>query len=274
MHTTETGSARRYRRLSYANVMSTVAFVLAFGGGTAYASHLVVTSSDIVDGEVKTADLAGGAVTSGKIRNGQVGGVDVAAGSIGSSHVADSSLTGADVLTGGLTGSDVADGTITGADLGTNTVTGIDVLEYSLGEVASAATARSVNGETIQRLEFLVPSGTAERTLLTAASGLRIIARCGTDGDLEVYARTAGNARLLSWSVDTEAGTLDNMVSLEDFVVGHNIDLVNSDDGDQSGQTAYMTAGGGVTILNWAADNNTSGGFGTQCAFVGTAATH
>ena len=49
----------RKNRLTYANVMSTIAALLAFGGGAvAYASHLEVRSSDIVNGEVGTADLA------------------------------------------------------------------------------------------------------------------------------------------------------------------------------------------------------------------------
>ena len=45
-------------RLTYANVMSTFAALLAFAGGAvAYASHLEVRSTDIVDGQVKTKDL-------------------------------------------------------------------------------------------------------------------------------------------------------------------------------------------------------------------------
>lgn len=45
-------------RFTYANVMSTIAALLAFAGGAvAYASHLEVKSSDIVNGQVKTKDL-------------------------------------------------------------------------------------------------------------------------------------------------------------------------------------------------------------------------
>ena len=54
MHRTEETTRERRVRLTYANVMSTVALLVAMDGGTAYASHLVVNSSDIVDGEVKT----------------------------------------------------------------------------------------------------------------------------------------------------------------------------------------------------------------------------
>ena len=44
-------------RLSYANVMSTIAVLFAVGGGAAYAANTVF-SSDIVNGEVKTQDIA------------------------------------------------------------------------------------------------------------------------------------------------------------------------------------------------------------------------
>lgn len=280
-------------RLTYANVMSTIAFVIAFGGGTAYASHLVVESSDIVDGQVKTVDLGNSAVTSAKIRDGAVATADLADGAVTGTKVADSSLTGTDVLGGSLTGGDIADGSVTGGDLANSTLTGAkiadgsiygadvasnglggaDILESSLVNVYSAYHAGDVNGVSVQRVEFIVPTGTAETQVLSAASGLRLYASC-TGGDLEVYARTAFNARLFSWSVDTENGQLDNVWSLEDFVSANNIDLVNADDGDQSGQTTYMTSSGGATIVNWAADNNTSGAFGSQCAFIGTATTH
>jgi hypothetical protein len=42
-------------RLTYANVVATLALVIAMVGGTAYAANTVF-SSDIVNGEVKSAD--------------------------------------------------------------------------------------------------------------------------------------------------------------------------------------------------------------------------
>jgi hypothetical protein len=59
------------RRLTYANVVSTLALVVAVGGGTAYAlnGHNTVFSDDVVNGQVKTADLGSGAVTTRKVAN-------------------------------------------------------------------------------------------------------------------------------------------------------------------------------------------------------------
>jgi hypothetical protein len=83
-------------RLTYANVMSTLAVILVVGGGTAYAANTVF-SGDIVDGQVKTADLGDAAVASTKL-----GG-----GAVTSDKVADASLKGRDVLDDTLKGADI-----------------------------------------------------------------------------------------------------------------------------------------------------------------------
>ena len=100
-------------RLTYANVVSTLCLFLVVAGGTAYAANTVF-STDIVDGEVKTADLASPAVTNnklaansvttGKVVNESLGALDLGAGSVGTSEVTDNSLTGADVAESSLVG--------------------------------------------------------------------------------------------------------------------------------------------------------------------------
>ena len=69
--------------LSYANVMATLAFLIAVAGGTAYAAN-TIGSSDIINGQVNSPDIG----------NNQVQSVDVR----------DDTLAG-----GGLTGADIAD---------------------------------------------------------------------------------------------------------------------------------------------------------------------
>jgi hypothetical protein len=78
-------------RLSYANVMATLAVFMVLGGGAYAASHLKknsVNSSAIKNGQVKTKDLAKNAVVSSKIKNGQVGSADITDGGVGASDVA------------------------------------------------------------------------------------------------------------------------------------------------------------------------------------------
>lgn len=77
-------------RLSYANVMATVAVFLALGGGAYAAIKLPkdsVTSKQIKNKSVKGKDLAGKSVKSAKIKSNAVNG----------SKVEDDSLTGADI---------------------------------------------------------------------------------------------------------------------------------------------------------------------------------
>ena len=51
-----------------------------------YAANTVF-SSDIVDGEVKTADLANNAVTAGKVKDGEIKAAEIAADSVGGSEL-------------------------------------------------------------------------------------------------------------------------------------------------------------------------------------------
>jgi hypothetical protein len=93
-------------RLTFANVISVIALVFALGGSSAYAANTVF-SADIVDGEVKTADLGPDAVTNAKLADNAVGthkindggvrAADIDQGAVTSAHVADDSLTGADI---------------------------------------------------------------------------------------------------------------------------------------------------------------------------------
>jgi hypothetical protein len=103
------------------NVVAYLALFVALGGTSAYAADTVF-STDIVDGEVKTADLASpavtnsklaaNAVTTGKVAADTLGAVDLAPGSVGSSEVADESLGGADVAPNSILGADIDEGTL------------------------------------------------------------------------------------------------------------------------------------------------------------------
>lgn len=161
--------------------MGALALLLVVTGGTAYAADTIF-STDIVDGEVKTPDLASNVVGTGKIGNNQVfpedvrddtlpdGGlrsVDLAAGSVGSSEVSDGSIgsaelgaasvgsseiaTGAvgtaEVADASLTGTDVATGSLGGSDVGDSSLTGTDILPSSL--TGSDVAADSLSGADI-----------------------------------------------------------------------------------------------------------------------------
>jgi hypothetical protein len=145
------------KHLTYANVMATLAFLIAVAGGTAYAANTVF-SADIVDGEVKAADLANNSVRASKIATGQVQSVDVrddtlsegglqavdlAAQSVGRSELDSLAFASGDISRATPTSAfgvsddaiqhtEVSDGTLTGADVAPNSLLGSDVAEQTL----------------------------------------------------------------------------------------------------------------------------------------------
>jgi hypothetical protein len=135
--------------LTYANVVATLALVIAVGGGVAYAANTVF-SSDIVNGEVKSVDLG-----DGEVRN-----PDLAADAVGSAKIADRQVKNADLGLGASSSNTIADGGIQGIDVKDGTITDADtsgLVPY--GDVlwavvdADGALDRASNGTTSSILE-------------------------------------------------------------------------------------------------------------------------
>src|SRR5712692_10357340 len=102
-------------KLTYANVMSTLAVFLVLGGGTALAAYVVNSNADVGPNTISghkppTGDQA-------NIIAGSVNGKDLSNNSVTSSKVADGSLTGADLAANSVTGSNVLDGSLTAGDI-------------------------------------------------------------------------------------------------------------------------------------------------------------
>jgi hypothetical protein len=104
--------AQRIRdKFSYANVTSSLAVLLALMG-SAYANHLLVLSSDIVDGEVKTADLGSSAVTAAKIASSAVTSAKLGSGAVTNAKLSATAVTGAKTVDNSLTGADIDETTL------------------------------------------------------------------------------------------------------------------------------------------------------------------
>lgn len=108
-------------RLTYANVMATIAVFVALGGSS-YAA-LRVGSKQIVDNSVRSKDIRNNGIRSGDIADNRV------------------------------TGKDLRDGTIAGRDVAANALGGAQIDESTLGPVATAADAGTVDG--IDSSQFL-----------------------------------------------------------------------------------------------------------------------
>jgi len=114
------------KRLTYANVMSSIAVFLVLGGASALAaSHLgknSVGSKQLKKNAVTAAKLKKNAVTTAKIKNNAVTGAKVKDGSLGGSKLGAGSVTGEKIADGTVTGAKIANGAVGGAQLGGNSV--------------------------------------------------------------------------------------------------------------------------------------------------------
>ena len=120
--------ARLRARLTFANVCSFLALLIALGTGSAYAANTVF-STDIVDGEVKAADLDNNSVRSAKIGTGQVLNQDLGADAVDGSKLADGAVDSAKVVNESLNSD----------DLGTNSVGATEVADATIdsGEIVN-----------------------------------------------------------------------------------------------------------------------------------------
>lgn len=98
-------------RLSYANVVATLALVIAVGGGSAYAASKI-TAKDLAVGAVTTPKIKKRAVKSGKIAVGAVRGNQVADHSLGSDQIAPRSIRPESVADHSLSSTQIAPGSI------------------------------------------------------------------------------------------------------------------------------------------------------------------
>jgi hypothetical protein len=133
-------------RATYANLMSTLAVVLALGTSTAYAANLgknsvkakhiasnAVQQRHIADGSVQGSDLANGAVGTKAIDDGSVGSGDLAGSSVNGVKIADGSVGGADLADGSVGAADLANGSVGASELVANAVTDAALAASSVG---------------------------------------------------------------------------------------------------------------------------------------------
>jgi hypothetical protein len=95
-------------RMTYANVVSTIALGLAIGGGTAYAATRIGTS-DIRYHAVTGSKIASNAVTTSKVKTNALSGSDIRDNSIHSGDIHNGSLQAADFAGGQLPKGDKGD---------------------------------------------------------------------------------------------------------------------------------------------------------------------
>jgi hypothetical protein len=125
-------------RLTYANVMSSIAVFLVLGGATAFAAHQLGKNS------VGTKQLKTNAVTAAKVKKNTVTGAKVKDGSLTTADLADGSIDSAKVLDGSLSGKDVAADSLTGANIDESTLGQVPDAAKLGGKAPTAFTSASI----------------------------------------------------------------------------------------------------------------------------------
>jgi hypothetical protein len=163
------------RRLTYANVMATIAVFLALGGAATIAATSICTggtacvnSDDIINGQVRSADIGANQVATGKVLDNSLQGSDIldesltgldighsvvgedeiAFGAVGSAEVLNDSLTAADIGPAAVRESELAPGAVTPNDFGTIPAARAQkTAEQSVPSSPSGLTALTFNSE-------------------------------------------------------------------------------------------------------------------------------
>ncbi len=195
---------RARQRLTYANVMSTLAVFVALGTGGAYAANTVgspdiidesILSVDVKDGEVRALDIgvnqvlgsriADGTIKSDDIADDRVGAADLAADSVGTDEVVTNSLTASDLATNSVEASEVAANAIDGDEVANGLLNAVDV-----GKASGTAT-----------LDFPSVSNSICR-VMNIDIGVNVF------GDALVLSPTTFGGLSASWSVQSSSPTV------------------------------------------------------------------
>jgi hypothetical protein len=135
------------------NVVGYIALFFALSTGSAFAlsGSNTVFSDDIVDDQVRTADvrddtLAGGGLSAADLRPGSVGTSEVAADSLGAGDLAAGSVGSSEVANDSLTGSDIVEASL--GSVGSANFAGDSALldGFDSSEFLSTSSGGTVNG--------------------------------------------------------------------------------------------------------------------------------
>jgi hypothetical protein len=135
------------KRMTYANVMSTLAVFLLLGGASALAAGQLgknsvgpkqlkknaVTAAKVKNGAITTAKLANGAVITAKLADGSVLTGKIANGAVTSAQLGASAVTAGKLADGAVTTGKLANGAVTTAKLGDKAVSAGKIADKAIG---------------------------------------------------------------------------------------------------------------------------------------------
>lgn len=233
-------------RLSYANVVATVALVLALGGASAFAATQLGKNS------VGAKQLKKNAVTGEKVRNGSLSAVDIAGPVASAERAVTAQVAGGATTAGRAELAKLAEGALHASNADT------------LG--GSPPSAFQPNGS-VRRIDWSVsgcgPSGCT--TPLLDAHGISLLGFCSKDveGEVALRANAPAGTTLWQWGRFSSGATL-----FEEFSVGTGSNLLGFGGSVQSFQGRLILRSATHTLsIDLVMTQNDNG----ACRVVGTA---
>jgi len=123
------------KRITYANVTSTLALFVALGMGSAYAAQQLAPKS------VGAKQLRPGAVTADKLRKNAVTAPKIEELAVKQGKIASAAVTAAKIADGSITSEKIPGNAVTPDKIPNDSLTGVKVNEATLGQVPSANSA-------------------------------------------------------------------------------------------------------------------------------------
>lgn len=210
-------------RLSYANIVSTLALFITASGASAYAANQLAAKS------VGEPQLRPGAVTADKIRKSAVTAPKIKEGAIKQGKIADGSVTAAKMALNSVASGSLTAGSVTNEKIAPGAVSGDKVLESTLSQVPSAAKADfATAAESANPIAFAhvnkdatldanlsknigsVSQGTVNGIYCVAVSGFnprgaQVTPQFEGGGDVDVLARIGGTVDCPAPEVEVQA---------------------------------------------------------------------
>ncbi len=189
-------------KLTYANVVATLALFFALSGSVYAANQLKVRSGNIAARAVKAGKIAPGAVKRGKLAPGAVGSDQIAEGAVIRGKIAPGAVGRAQIGDGAVGGGQIEDKSIEPADMK-------EPVGFVAGASGGSASVEGATGEpyplqggawVARAGEFDVVFGQIEATLQAGQNG-----NCGVEVHLYVNGQQAGGAWLESGSSAPES---------------------------------------------------------------------
>jgi hypothetical protein len=229
------------KRLTYANVMSSIAVFLVIGGATAFAA--------LGKNTVGSKQLKKNAVTTAKIKKDAVNG----------SKVKDGSLTGADINLGSL-------GTVPSATNANHAASADNATN-----AANAGNANTVAGNTLRLINFSGDPAIGPTQVLNL-NGFTLTASCNSGDETVVLANGPDNSRIQSVSQDSvNGGENKNELFNDDLQPNSDENILYEDDDLVVGHTEFSLGNGGRAVsVVWEAEGFSSTD-GPNCTFTGYA---